>query len=150
MGKKKRPVKQRKKIVGFTCGSFDLCHAGHVRMFKDCKKVCGYLIVAVQDDPSVDRSTKNKPIMSLKERVEIVSELKSVDKVLTYKTENDLVKLLKKVSFDIRILGSDWEEKPFTGHELKHKFYFHTRDHGYSTSELRKRVYEAEKTNSYV
>ena len=46
---------------------------------------------------------------------------------------------------DIRILGSDWEKKPFTGYQLPIPIYFHNRNHPWSTSDLRKRVYEAEK-----
>ncbi|MEK7628387.1 MAG: adenylyltransferase/cytidyltransferase family protein [Patescibacteria group bacterium] len=132
---------------GFTAGSFDLCHAGHIRMFRDCKSVCDYLVVAVQEDPSIDRPEKNKPVMSLAERLEIVSALKYVDEVITYRTEKDLFELLSLIPFDVRILGSDWEGKPFTGHELPHTFYFHRRNHTFSSSELRKRIYEAEKNS---
>ena len=35
--------KQRKKIIGFTCGAMDLLHAGHVLMLKECKKKCDFL-----------------------------------------------------------------------------------------------------------
>ena len=46
------------KVVGITFGSFDLCHYGHVLMFKECKEYCDYLIVGVQSDPSIDRPEK--------------------------------------------------------------------------------------------
>ena len=45
---------------------------------------------------------------------------------------------------DVRILGSDWEKKSFTGIDLTIPIYFHERNHPWSTSYLRKRVYEAE------
>ena len=38
-----------------------------------------------------------------------------------------------------------YDVNKFTGHELEIKYIFNSRDHGYSTSELRKRVYNAEK-----
>ena len=76
----------------------------------------------------------------------IVSSLKFVDEVVTYDTEADLIKVLKNIQPDVRILGADHEGKPFTGHELPIKCIFNTRDHGYSTSELRKRVFEVEKS----
>ena len=53
-----------KKIVGFTCGAFDLLHAGHILMLKDSKKQCDYLVVGLQTDPTIDRAEKNKPIQS--------------------------------------------------------------------------------------
>tara|TARA_X000001036_G_scaffold418912_1_gene438211 strand:+ start:4519 stop:4941 length:423 start_codon:yes stop_codon:yes gene_type:complete len=136
---------KKEKIRGITFGSFDLCHYGHALMFEECKQYCDYLIVGVQSDPSIDRPEKNLPIQSHTERMGIVSSLKFVDEVIPYNTESDLIKVLKEINPDVRILGADHEGTEYTGHELPIKCIFNTRDHGYSTSELRKRVYEAEK-----
>jgi glycerol-3-phosphate cytidylyltransferase len=137
---------QKSKIVGITFGSFDLCHYGHVLMFEECKQYCDYLIVGVQSDPSIDRPEKNSPIQSHEERLGLVNSIKFVDEVKSYNTESDLVDILKEVNPDIRILGADHEGTKFTGYELSSiKTVFNSRDHGYSTSELRRRVYEAEK-----
>jgi glycerol-3-phosphate cytidylyltransferase len=136
---------KKERIKGITFGSFDLCHYGHVLMFEECKQYCDYLIVGVQSDPSIDRPEKNSPIQSHTERLGIVRSLKFVDKVIPYDSEKDLIKILKKINPDIRILGADHEGKKFTGHELPIRCVFNSRDHGYSTSELRKRVYESEK-----
>ena len=137
---------QKNKIVGITFGSFDLCHYGHVLMFEECKQYCDYLIVGVQSDPSIDRPEKNSPIQSHEERLGLVNSIKFVDEVKSYNTESDLVDMLKEVNPDIRILGADHEGTKFTGYELSSiKTVFNSRDHGYSTSELRRRVYEAEK-----
>ena len=46
---------------------------------------------------------------------------------------------------DVRIIGADWKGKEYTGHDLDIEVYFNTRDHGWSTSDLRRRVYQAEK-----
>jgi len=135
----------KNKIVGITFGSFDLCHYGHALMFEECKQYCDYLIVGVQSDPSIDRPEKNSPIQSHKERLGIVSSIKFVDEVKPYDTESDLIKVLKEVKPDVRILGADHQGTEFTGHELPIKCIFNSRDHGYSTSELRKRIFEAEK-----
>ena len=134
----------KNKIVGITFGSFDLCHYGHALMFEECKQYCDYLMVWVQSDTSIDRPEKNSPIQSHKERLGIVSSIKFVDEVKPYDTESDLIKVLKEVNPDVRILGADHEGTEFTGHELPIKCIFNSRDHGYSTSELRKRVFEAE------
>ncbi len=135
----------KNKIVGITFGSFDLCHYGHALMFEECKEYCDYLIVGVQSDPSIDRPEKNSPIQSHKERLGIVSSIKFVDEVKPYDTESDLIKVLKEANPDVRILGADHQGTEFTGHELPIKCIFYSRDHGYSTSELRKRIFEAEK-----
>ena len=136
---------KKDKIVGITFGSFDLCHYGHVLMFEECKQYCDYLIVGVQSDPSIDRSEKNSLVQSHKERLGLVGSIKFVDEVRSYTTESSLINLLKEINPDVRILGADHKNKKFTGHELDIKCIFNSRDHGYSTSELRKRVYSSEK-----
>ena len=136
------------KKIGFTCGAFDLCHAGHMLMFEEAKEQCDYLIVGLHSDPSLDRpDNKNKPIMSVEERMIILKSIKYIDEIIAYDTEADLMKLLTEntLAIDVRILGVDYKEKPFTGRELDLPVYFNTRDHGYSTTELRNRVFEAEK-----
>jgi len=141
-------MKQNKKsvnnIIGFTCGSFDLLHAGHALMLKECKNYCDTLIVGLQKDPSVDRDYKNKPVQTLEERRIMLESIKYVDKIHTYSTEKDLYSLLKFLAPDIRIVGSDWKGKKFTGYDLPFKVVFNTRNHSYSSSSLRERVYKAE------
>jgi glycerol-3-phosphate cytidylyltransferase len=135
-----------KIIKGFTCGAFDLLHAGHALMLKECKEYCDYLIVGLQRDPSVDRPDKNKPVQSYKERDIMIKSIKWVDEVVYYDTELDLYDLLSAADIDVRIIGSDWKGKSFTGHDLPIKVVFNSRGHGYSTSSLRSRVYHAEVT----
>lgn len=135
--------------VGFNCSTFDLFHAGHVTMLKEEKRHCDYLIVAIQVDPTVDRpDTKNKPIMSIYERHACVSACRYVDEVLVYHTEEDLSNILKTQHIDIRFLGDEYKTKDFTGKQwcLDHgiELFYHERQHPYSSSSLRQRVYNAE------
>ena len=131
----------KKKIIGFTCSCFDLLHAGHILMLKDAKDQCDYLIVGLQTDPTIDRpKTKNKPIQSLKERKIQLEAVKYVDKIITYSTEDELYLLLQKINPDIRILGSDYKEKSFTGDNLNIKIYYHKRGHNFSSSNLRDEI----------
>jgi glycerol-3-phosphate cytidylyltransferase len=138
--------RQQVKTVGVTFGAFDLCHAGHFLMFKDCKGVCDYLIVGLHSDPSIDRPDKNKPIMSLEERLEILNGIKYIDEVFVYDTEKDLYEYLEQNQnrIDVRIIGEDWRGKSFTGHDLPIKVHFNSRTHDHSSSKLRKRVHAAE------
>ena len=110
-------------------------------MLKDAKKQCDYLIVGLQIDPTIDRPrAKNKPIQSLTEREIMLKGIKYVDEIIIYNTEKDLYELLKKIKPDIRILGSDYINKDFTGNDLNIKIYYHNRNHNYSTSNLRKKI----------
>ena len=134
----------KKDRIGFTCGAFDLLHTGHALMFEECKEYCKYLVVGVQYDPSVDRSDKNRPIQSYEERVTMVNAIKFVDEIVLYETEEDLYGLLQKIQPDVRIVGADWRGKEFTGHDLPIKVVYNSRNHQYSTSHLRQRVFIAE------
>ena len=130
-----------KKIIGFTCSTFDLLHAGHILMLEDAKEKCDYLIVGLQTDPTIDRpSTKNKPIQSLEERKIQLQAVKYVDEIIIYKTEKNLYDLIKKINPDIRILGSDYINKKFTGDDLKINIYYHKREHDFSSTNLRKKI----------
>lgn len=132
---------------GFTCGAFDLCHAGHMLMFKEAKKYCDYLIVGLQTDPTLDRPDKNKPIQTLEERKIQLEAVKYIDEIVIYNTEQDLYDLLSKntLGVDVRIVGDDWRGKQFTGYDLPMEVAYNSRTHSYSTSALRKRVAEAER-----
>ena len=136
--------------IGFTASTFDLFHAGHVTMLEEAKRICDYLIVGIQTDPTADRpDTKNKPIQSIVERQLQVKACKHVDEVIVYTTEKDLDDLLKTLPINVRILGIEYKDRTFTGKDVclsrDIDFYYNTRDHSFSSTDLRKRVYEAEK-----
>ena len=109
-------------------------------MLKEAKSVCDYLIVALQVDPTIDRPEKNKPIQSYYERWVQVSAVKYVDEIIPYATEEELRTILQNYDIDIRILGDEYARKPFTGSDLKMEYHFNKRTHGYSSTELRKRI----------
>lgn len=131
-------------IKGFTAGCFDLLHAGHILMFKEAKEHCDHLTVFLQTDPSIDRPTKNKPIESIEERIIKLHGCKYIDDIKIYTTEKELYNLMQFNKWDLRIIGADHKDKPFTGDDLNIPVYFNSRDHDYSTTNLRKRTYEAE------
>lgn len=139
-----------KKVIGFTCSTFDLLHAGHVVMLEECRKHCDYLIVGLQNDPTLDRPTKNKPIQSIIERQIQLRGCSYVDEIVVYNTEADLVDLLLSYNIDVRILGVEYQKAEFTGkQECLDKgihLIFNSRDHSFSSSELRKRVHSAEES----
>jgi len=132
--------------VGFTCSCFDLLHAGHILMLKECKDICDFLIVALQTDPSIDRESKSKPIQSLFERYLQIDAVKYVDEICIYETEEDLLQLLRYKRPDIRFIGEDWRDKPFTGRafsKLSGEIFYNMR-YGYSTTDLKERVINEE------
>lgn len=133
-----------KPRIGFTCGAFDLLHAGHILMLQDARNQCDYLIVGLHVDPSIERPDKHKPIQAIEERMVILSACRYVDIVIPYHTEQDLINLLMIIKPDIRIIGSDWQPDKITGGELGIPIYWHKRNHNWSTSELRNRICKAQ------
>lgn len=135
--------------IGFTCSTFDLLHAGHVTMLEEAKRHCDFLIVGLQNDPTLDRPEKNPPVQSIVERQIQLAAIKYVDEIVIYNTEQDLVDLLLTLPIDMRILGDEYKTKDFTGKDIAKqrgsKIIYNGRDHSFSSSSLRKRVALADK-----
>jgi len=96
--------------IGFTCGSFDLLHAGHVEYLGKARELCDRLIVAVNSDTSVSRY-KNplRPIVPERERMYVVAGLAAVD-VVTLMEEDRPLSLLLRWKPDLYIKGGDYAE----------------------------------------
>lgn len=140
--------KKTNKNIGVTFSCFDLMHSGHMLMLKDSKNMCDVLVVGLQTDPTVDRPHKNKPVLSYDERLIIAQSIKYIDYIVEYTHESELLKILDDLKPDVRILGTDYLGKNFTGKDREIRVYYHNRDvHNYSTTTLRKRVYNAELEN---
>ena len=137
------------KRIGITFSTFDLFHAGHIAMLSEAKNHCDYLIVGLQTDPTIDRpDSKNPPVQSLLERQIQVSACRFVDEIVVYQTEQDLEDILLTLPIDVRILGVEYANKDFTGlvvcQQRGIELVFNGRDHSFSSSNLRERVWHAE------
>ena len=136
-------------IKGIIAGNFDVIHPGYIAMFKECAGNCDCLIVLLHTDPSIERPHKLKPILSPDERKEMLESIKYVDDVVRYTYEEQLYDLLKLGEFDLRFLGDDYINKPFTGDDLKIPIHYLNRDHGWSTTKFKKLISESyEKSNN--
>ena len=144
-----KELKTQGKKIGITFSTFDMLHAGHIAMLSEAKNHCDYLICGLQTDPTIDRpDSKNPPVQSIVERQIQLSACRYVDEVVVYQTEQDLRDLLLILPVDVRILGVEYEGKPFSGDEECWKrnieIVYNGRDHSFSSSSLRKRVAAAE------
>jgi glycerol-3-phosphate cytidylyltransferase len=134
--------------AGFTCSTFDLLHAGHITMLKEARSQCDYLICGLQTDPTIDRpNSKNKPIQTLVERWIQLEAVKYVDEIMVYQTEKDLEDLLLTLDVHVRIVGEEYKNTIFTGKKICKErgieIYYNKREHSFSTTELRERIYAA-------
>ena len=127
-------------MIGFTCGAFDLLHAGHIVMLEEAKSHCDHLIVGLQTDPTIDREEKNKPVQSVYERYVQLNAVRYVDEIIPYDTEQSLIDLLQSQKINIRFIGEDYRDKGFTGDDLPLQVFYTSRQHSFSSSSLRKRI----------
>jgi glycerol-3-phosphate cytidylyltransferase len=144
-----KQLKEQDLIIGITFSTFDLFHAGHIAMLSEAKNHCDYLIVGLQTDPTIDRpESKNPPVQSIVERQIQVSACRFVDEIVVYQTEKDLEDILLTLPIDVRILGIEYEKQNFTGRKICEnrgiELVFNSRDHSFSSSNLRERVWQVE------
>lgn len=98
-----------------TVGTFDLLHSGHINLIKNCRKLAGcsgQVIVGVNSDDFVLRYKNCKPIIPLKDRVKVISNLKDVDKVIVNESSS-LQEILMEEKPNIIVVGSDWAKKDY-------------------------------------
>ena len=133
-------------IKGVIAGNFDVIHPGYINTFKECKENCDHFTILLHSDPTIERPNKLKPILSVDERIEVLSSIKFIDDIKVYTYEKELLKLLEDNKFNIRFLGDDYIGKSFTGNELNIYIHYLSRDHGWSTTKFKKLIAETLKT----
>lgn len=96
------------KVIGYTQGTYDMFHIGHLNLIKNAKRRCDYLIVGVNTDELVESYKNKRPIVPLEERAEIVRSIKYVDEVIITNTL-DKKEIWDKIRFDEIYIGDDWK-----------------------------------------
>jgi len=100
--------KSARSKIGFTCGSFDLLHAGHVEYLAKARELCDRLIVAVNSDASISRyKSRLRPVVPERERMYVVAGLAAVDAVTLMEDDRPL-SLLLRWKPDLYIKGGDY------------------------------------------
>ena len=99
---------KKKYKIGYTQGVFDMFHIGHLRLINRAAEYCEKLIVGVNSD-SLVKEYKNKiPVICEKDRVDIVHNLKSVDRAEIVTTLDKTI-LWERFHFDAVFIGDDWK-----------------------------------------
>ena len=129
-------------VKGVIAGNFDVIHPGYIKMFEECKGNCDTFMVFLHDDPSLERPEKLKPILSVEDRIGILKSLNQVDNIMVYDVEDGLYKLIQHIRPDVRFLGDDYKNKPFTGDDLNVRVHYLDRSHGWSTTKYKKMISE--------
>ena len=97
----------KKYKIGYTQGTYDLFHIGHLNLLNHAKEQCDYLIVGVNTDKLVKEYKNKSVVIPEEERARIVDSIKSVDEVVLTDTL-DKMEIAKKIKFDAIFIGDDW------------------------------------------
>lgn len=121
----------------FVNGTFDVLHPGHVSLLKCAKNLGTYLMVAIDSDKRVkEKKGQDRPFNDENTRKCILENIKWVDKVSVFDSDEDLKDLIMEYEPDIMMIGSDWKGKKIIGYEYAKQFVFFDRDPRYSTTKI--------------
>ena len=98
----------KEKIIGFTAGTFDMFHIGHLNLLRNARSRCDYLIVGVNSDRLVEEYKHKRAVVPLEERMEIVGALRCVDEVMKVDSLDKAVSWKKK-HYNLLFIGDDWK-----------------------------------------
>lgn len=123
-----------KKI--FVNGSFDLLHTGHLNMLNSAKRLGDYLHVAIDaDDRIKELKGQDRPVQPEHIRVAIMQNLKAVDEVSVFRTDEDLINIIRLYEPDVMVKGSDWRDGEIIGAEYCKEIEFYERHNDESTTQ---------------
>lgn len=133
---------EKKEIIGYTAGVFDLFHIGHLNLLKNAKGMCDKLIVGVTVDELVKYKGK-QAMIPFEDRAEIVRSIKYVDAVVP-QSDMDKLTMCKKLKASYLFVGDDWYgtekwnkyEEEFSKEEIKIVYFPYTK--GTSSTQIRK------------
>lgn len=118
----------------FVNGTFDILHLGHLALLNYAKTLGSSLTVAIDSDQRVKQlKGDNRPINSQIDRATMLVNLKAVDSVFIFDTDEELVDLIKK--HDIMVKGSDYKDTVIIGAEHIPMILFFDRVQGLSTTQ---------------
>lgn len=108
-------------ILGLFASAFDPClHPGHLWAIQQAlaSDACDAILAALHEDPTVERPEKRKPAFTVEERTELLLACRHVHAVVTYRTEADLLEIMRTRRPAVRILGEDHRHDRNTGDDL--------------------------------
>lgn len=127
----------------FVNGTFDILHLGHLGLLNYAKELAqgGRLLVAVDEDARVkEKKGPTRPIHSCYERMEMLRNLKAVDDVASFGSDDELTEIIRSYSPDIMVVGSDWKGKRIVGSEYAKEIYYYGRTLDLSTTQTIQRI----------
>ena len=108
-------ARDRKEIIVFTNGCFDIIHPGHVFILEQAKAKGDILIVGLNSDSSIKNfKSSDRPICNQDDRAYILAAFSYVDYIIIFE-EDTPEKLIIDITPDILVKGKDYEGKEIAG-----------------------------------
>jgi rfaE bifunctional protein nucleotidyltransferase chain/domain len=121
----------------FVNGTFDILHRGHLELLNFAKGLGDFLMVGIDTDDRVkEKKGSTRPIHNQEERKFFLENLKSVDEVKFFSSDQELEELIKSFQPDIMVVGSDWKGKSVIGSYHASKLIFFDRIGDYATTKI--------------
>ena len=98
----------KKYKLGYTQGTYDMFHIGHLNLLRNAKALCDKLVVGVNSDALVQQYKNKTPVINETNRAEIVKELRCVDDVIVCNTLKKTA-IWEQIHFDAIFIGDDWK-----------------------------------------
>lgn len=115
-------------------GTFDIVHSGHLALLNYARSLGDYLIVAIDSDRRVkELKGADRPVNTQAERQELLSNLRSVNEVRIFDSDQELVNIIAECA--VMVKGSDYRDRPIVGLEVCPSIVFFERIDGFSTTE---------------
>lgn len=119
----------------FVNGTFDILHRGHLELLNYAKSLGDFLLVGIDSDLRVkEKKGLNRPIHNQEERKFFLENLKSVDSVDIFSSDDELKNMIRSFKPDIMVVGSDWKGKSVIGSYYAAKLIFFDRIGDYATT----------------
>ena len=121
----------------FVNGTFDVLHKGHLELLNYAKSLGDYLVVGIDTDERVkEKKGSTRPVNSAEDRALMLVNLKAVDEVQYFSSDDELENLVKSIKPDIMVVGSDYLNRKVIGSEYAKQLRFFKRIDGYSTTQI--------------
>lgn len=125
-----------RKIVWIN-GCFDVLHYGHFKLIQYAKSLGDTLIVGIDSDERVKQlKGDNRPFHTQTEREFNLRQIKCVDEVVVFNSEDELRNILDYLEPDYFVIGSDYINKKIIGSEFAKEIKFFERIQNFSTTKL--------------
>jgi rfaE bifunctional protein nucleotidyltransferase chain/domain len=119
----------------FINGTFDILHPGHIALLNTARSHGDYLVVAIDSDRRVQELKGiSRPVNNQHDRRIMLSNLKAVDLVEIFDTDEELMNIIKTYSPSIMFKGSDWKDQTIIGGHLVNHIEYFDRIDDYSTT----------------